>query len=374
MIFTGYFTGRLARYFIKYFVKRLLIVITGFMSLIYLITFVEMLRKTGADGTIGFWQQIHLTALQIPMIMEQIVPFCLLIAGLWTVTSLTQTSEMTVAKSAGISLWRIGVIFGSIGFLVGGIMIFVVNPYATSFISQYYHWENNYNHSVTDFKERLTLQGEAVIVTAENFSAYHKKFSDIGLYFLDKKDVVKQAYYAPKAIFDSQRNILHLYDAKGFSSQNKILKNYPLLKEHHLFFPELRLFLNKQSKAEDLYDIYTYPHIIKRTGQSGLSMTSLENSYFRLLFTPFLCAMMVVISVVSTPRSARSGHIILNIFLGLMAGFLFYAMDLIVIMFGNQGIFPPFWACLFAKIIVMIASIFVIIHREYGYATKGITL
>lgn len=349
-------------------------VIIGFMTLIYLITFVEMLRKTSTDGTISFWEQVKLTALQIPMIMEQIIPFCILIAGLWTVTSLTQTSEMTVAKSAGISLWRIGVMFGSIGLLVGAVMIFIINPYATALISQYYHWENNYNHSVTDFKERLILQDKAVIITAEQFSAYHKSFSDVGLYYLDKKDVVIQAYYAPKATFDSQKNILHLENAKGFSSKDKVLKNYPLLKNHDLFFPELKYFLNKQSKAEDLYDIYAYPQMMKRTGESGLSVTSLQTHYFRLLFTPFLCAMMVVIAVVATPRSARSGHIILNVFLGLMAGFLFYALDLIVIMFGNQGIFPPLLACLFAKMIVMIASVFVIIHRDYGYATKGIRL
>ena len=97
------FLGRLPRYFAFVFLKHLFLIMLVFGSLIYLITFVEILRKTAGDD-FSMAVKVMMTAKQIPFVMEQILPLLMLITAIWTVISLSYKSELVVAKAVYVSV------------------------------------------------------------------------------------------------------------------------------------------------------------------------------------------------------------------------------------------------------------------------------
>ena len=133
------FLGRLPRYFAFVFLKHLFLIMLVFGSLIYLITFVEILRKTAGDD-FSMAVKVMMTAKQIPFVMEQILPLLMLITAIWTVISLSYKSELVVAKAAGMSQWRIITNFSCISLFIGLLTVFIVNPFSTKWIKEYYEW------------------------------------------------------------------------------------------------------------------------------------------------------------------------------------------------------------------------------------------
>jgi len=133
------FLGRLPRYFATVFLKHLAMILLIFGALIYLITFVEILRKTAGDD-FTLLIKVVMTAKQIPFILEQVLPLLMLIAAIWAVVSLSVKSELVVAKAAGVSQWRLIANFSCLSLLIGVMTIFMINPLSTKWIKEYYQW------------------------------------------------------------------------------------------------------------------------------------------------------------------------------------------------------------------------------------------
>ena len=96
----------LDRYILGQFLKNAVILVLGFVALYLLIDFFEKIDKFVDKGkTMGL--AIKYFTLNIPFILEQMGPVCILLAGVITLGLLNHSKELIALKACGIPLRRI---------------------------------------------------------------------------------------------------------------------------------------------------------------------------------------------------------------------------------------------------------------------------
>ena len=100
----------LSKYLSLRFLKTIGAVFGGIFALIYLIDFVELLRRSSdvPSASAGFIALLSL--LRVPAVSEQILPFAVLFGAMAAFLNLTRKLELVVARAAGVS--AIGVAWG----------------------------------------------------------------------------------------------------------------------------------------------------------------------------------------------------------------------------------------------------------------------
>ena len=75
-------------------------------GLVALFDFIELLRRSTSkpDATFGLVSEI--AALRLPYIAMQVLPFAVLLGGMLCFWRLTRSSELIVARAAGVSAWE----------------------------------------------------------------------------------------------------------------------------------------------------------------------------------------------------------------------------------------------------------------------------
>src|SRR5918998_1619307 len=93
----------LGRYLGLQFVKTILAVFGTVFALVFLLDFIELMRRAGdAEGaTPGFLAR--LAFVRTPAITEQVFPFAVLFGSMTALLQLSRKLELVVARSAGVS-------------------------------------------------------------------------------------------------------------------------------------------------------------------------------------------------------------------------------------------------------------------------------
>src|SRR3712207_4305982 len=104
----------LTLYVARRFLGATFAMLAGLTLLVSLFDFIELLRRaaTRQDATFGLVATI--AGLRLPFVALQILPFAILLGGILAFWRLTRSSELVVARAAGISAW---------GFLSGPVLV-----------------------------------------------------------------------------------------------------------------------------------------------------------------------------------------------------------------------------------------------------------
>ncbi|ADH86069.1 LptF/LptG family permease [Desulfurivibrio alkaliphilus] len=96
----------LDRYLFWQFTRNLALVLGGLVAIYLLIDFFERVDSF-LDAGLGIGTAITYLLLKIPLIFEQLIPVCLLLAGIITLGVLNRHNELMALKSGGLSVRRI---------------------------------------------------------------------------------------------------------------------------------------------------------------------------------------------------------------------------------------------------------------------------
>ena len=104
---------------LTFYVARRFLAATGMMLaaltlLVSLFDFIELLRRAATRPDAGFALVATIAALRLPFMGMQILPFAILLGGILAFWRLTRSSELIVARAAGVSAW---------GFLMGPVLV-----------------------------------------------------------------------------------------------------------------------------------------------------------------------------------------------------------------------------------------------------------
>ncbi|MBU6499204.1 MAG: LptF/LptG family permease, partial [Rhodospirillales bacterium] len=75
-------------------------------ALVGLFDFIELLRRAASQPAASFGIVAEIAALRLPWAAMQIIPFAVLLGGILAFWRLTRSSELIVARAAGVSAWQ----------------------------------------------------------------------------------------------------------------------------------------------------------------------------------------------------------------------------------------------------------------------------
>ena len=119
---------RISRYILIQCLQGLGLVLTIFVLAIMLVDVVEQMRTVGGDVELSPFQAVQLSLMKMPMLIEQTLPFALLISGIIAYSRLNRRSELSIIRASGMSAWRFLAPLIGMAAVIGILTTTVLNP------------------------------------------------------------------------------------------------------------------------------------------------------------------------------------------------------------------------------------------------------
>src|SRR5580698_4391575 len=131
-----------------YIVRQFALVVSGMLlalsGLVAMFDFIELLRRSASHPEVSFGTVSQIAALRLPYIAMQILPFAVLLGGILCFWRLTRSSELIVARAAGISAWEFLTAPTLCAFLFGVVATAVVSPVSSVMLARAEAMDNAY--------------------------------------------------------------------------------------------------------------------------------------------------------------------------------------------------------------------------------------
>src|SRR3981189_1560682 len=99
-------TNTLGRYFAGRFVVSAIGVFASIFVLLVLVDYIEMVRKTSGLVSASAITVAETSLFRVPQLLENMMPFCILIGAMTCYLALSRRLELVVARAAGVSAWQ----------------------------------------------------------------------------------------------------------------------------------------------------------------------------------------------------------------------------------------------------------------------------
>ncbi len=321
----------------------------------------ELLRTDAS-----FSMALHYYSLQLPSMVIFIVPICLLLATLYSLSMLTRHSEITAMRASGVSIYRIVRPYLLMGIICFGLTA-VVNEYTGP---KFAYRANQLLKSHTDDSEEAYFEQ----IPFENPSAGHswyienfdtRTFTMRGISLTktrpDGSDEFKitarkgqwldhRWWFEDGTIqkFDENNNRLGLPE----SFLTKEMRNLPEVPED---------FMGEAKSAQFQSSLELRKYISTHQFLSPETLNALEVDFHHKLTMPFICIIATIIGIPVGAHTGRKGALA-GIMLAIGMFFGFYGLQFTMEYLAKQMILAP-WAGAWTAIIVFTTIGATEIHR-----------
>ena len=355
----------------RYFFLRYATITTwyflGVYALITLIDFTEFSSRTiGVPGfTVGL--AFTVSALRVPTIMLQAVPFVALIAAIATLVSLNRKYELVIARSAGISAWQFLLPFCVGALLLGLLTVGVLNPLAAHAISRSESLENEFrsgkSNTVTAFSAPWLRQKTAdsdTIIGARAVLQQGLELADVTFFSLDGEGNIVERRDAARAYL--RDGYWELHDVGRIRDGNQL----PRLETDRIATNRRPEVVQERLARPETIPFYELPRKIEVARSFGLGASTFATQFHTLMALPLLLVAMTLIAATVSMRFARMGQSATMILGGVFAGFLLYVVSVLVKAFGNAGFVPPFIVAWIPVVVAMFFGVTFLLYKEDG--------
>ncbi|WP_159952215.1 LPS export ABC transporter permease LptG [Rhizobium sp. 18065] len=356
----------LGRYFFRRYMMTAFWFFVGVMSLVFLIDFTESSGRFGSLPGASVTGTLLLTALRLPLIIQQTVPFIGLFVGMTTLIALNRKSELVVARAAGISAWQFMMPFLFGAFLIGLATTLLINPLAaygqSKALSLEAEWREGSNRTATVSVPWLRqISGD----------------TDVAMGARTVLEGGTQLVDAVLIHFDSEGRIALRQDARtanlkdGYWLLNDVLETRPGEIQKRLATAQVATNLQKDFIQERLaqpetvafYDLFQKIRVAR---SFGVPTQALETQFHSLLSMPFLLVAMTLIAATVSIKFSRFNQSRSVILGGIVSGFVLYVATVLVKAFGSSGVMPPYVATWVPVVVAMALGATILLHKEDG--------
>ena len=356
----------LGRYFFFRYVTITLWFFVGIFALVFIIDFTEFSSSTA--GLPGFTVQLALavSALRVPMVMQQVVPFVGLFAAMATLVSLNRRYELVIARAAGISAWQF-LLPACIGALLFGLAtISILNPIAAYGFSRAENMEtalrSGQSNSVSAFGapwiRQKTDEGDAIIGARAILNQGLELSDAVFFQFHAEGDIARRLDAKRAFLRDGYWELVDVNELKD-STETKL----PSVRIKTNLRPEI---VQERLARPETIPFFQLPAKIEIARSFGLRANAFAMQFHSLVALPPLLVAMTLIAATVSMRFARMGQSATMILGGVVAGFLLYVVSVLVKAFGTAGFVPPVVAAWFPVIVALFFGVTFLLHKEDG--------
>lgn len=356
----------LGLYFFRRYIVTTAWFLLGIFSLIFIIDFSEMSNRVGALPGYTLSTGLLVTALRIPMILMQTVPFVALFAGMAALISLNRRYELVVTRAAGISAWQFLRPFVIGAFLFGIATVLTLNPLAA--------WGSK------KAQEFETSWGATNAARAQNAIPWIRQIYGDDEVIIGAKAILDNGTRLTNVSvlhFDSAGNIGLRQDADSATLEDGywLLKNVRETRSGELparlDTAQLRTNLKREFVEESLEKPETIAFFdlgrkIEAAKSFGFPTNAMETQLHSLLSLPLLLVAMTLIAACVSLKFSRFNQSRAVILGGILSGFMLYVVTVLVKAFGSSGVVPPFVAAWLPVVVAMSLGATILLHQEDG--------
>ena len=358
----------LAVYFSGKFFKSILGLFLLAAVLIFLFDVLELVRRGGEREGFSFLRVSLISALRVPLLMEQVIPFAVLFGAIGAFVSLSRALELVVARASGISVWQFCMPALVVGIGVGVLSIAVYNPAAVwlqhksdDVANGLFGAEQNFLLQTTNdvWVRQDGLDGESVLLAKQILDG-GVRLLGVTIFAFDQDGTFKERIEANEARLGNE--VWKLKNAIVYTTERDP-------QEYSSF--EISTFLSATEVRESIgspesVSFWNLPRFIELAQNAGLPAYRYALQYQTLLARPLLLAAMILIAATVSLRVSRFGGLGKMILGGIIAGFVLYVLSELAKDFGGAGIVPPVVAAWAPGIFGVLMGLTILLHQEDG--------
>lgn len=383
--------GRIQRYIFRENLMSLLLTLGVIVLAIVLVDVVEQMRTIGSRTQISVWTAFTLTLMKAPRLIMETLPFATLIGSIMTFSQLSRRSEIPAVRAAGVSAWRFLGPAMVLAFLLGVVMITVLDPLATRLNADF---ESTRERLLNPNSTGPAGAGTGVWLSQGDLAAGAQtatpgsvaEENPDGQAIISARRVVGRAealedvtfyYFAPGPGGAEDREFTHRIDAKraelksGFWQLQDVVENRvggAVDRRASLALPtNLRddTLLQRFASAETI-PFWDLPSFIRDGRNAGMDVDSYVLKLHTLLATPVMMVAMTLIGAVVCLRLARSGGLSRLIGAGALSGFVLFFATQVAGGMSAAGATPPEAAAWCPPLFALFAVLTLLAHAEDG--------
>ena len=326
-------------------------VAVSFLALFFFFDFVDELQNVGKNGN-GYTlaHAVSFVLLQVPSHLYELMPISVLIGTIFVMARLAQSSEFTILRTSGLgptqalrTLIGMGLGFVMLTFVVGDYLSPISDRYA-QLLKARYMGEITVGQTGAWLRERQPQFNFSVNVarlTSEGHPSGIRifAFDDKGQWLsLTRAEVATLELEEQWSLKNVQRDTL-VRDTQGRA----------LLKREHfeqLSWPTgitsemVSVALLKPDRMGTI-DLFQY---IRHLNANGQTAQRFEIEFWKKVFYPLSCVVMVVLALPFAYLHFRSGNITSHVFGGVLAGISFFLLNNVFGYVGNINQWSPWLA------------------------------
>lgn len=373
-------TPTLTLYVARGFLAATLVMLAALTGLVALFDFLELLRRAASRPDVGFDIPATIAALRLPFVSLQILPFSILLGGIVAFWRLTRSSELIVARAAGVSAW--GFLLGPavVAVLIGVIAVTGISPLSSMMLARAERLDQTYLRTggglsslaggrlwLRQSDRELDPQGVAVIAGRPGTATErgprrlpHFELQDVTVWRLSGADTALSRIEAPRAWLEDGHWVLD--DAIVFDADRRAAPPRRILLPTELT-PER---IEDSFASPETLGFWSLPGFIDVLEEAGFSAVRHRIQFQSLLSLPVLALAMSLLAAGFSMRHNRRGGVAQMIAAGVAAGFALFVVDRVANEFGEAGSLPVVMAAWAPTVAGLLLALALLLHLEDG--------
>ena len=324
----------------------------GFLSLFFFFDFVDEVRSIGRYAGVDY-QLVHAVtyvALMLPSHLYELLPIAVLIGTIIVMARLAQSSEYTILRTSGLGPWRAlrTLLWLGVGFVV---LTFAIGDYVSP------QAERAGQLLKARFQGRITVgQTGAWLKEKQPYSQFSVNVREmapdgsmrgIRIFEFDNQGFLRSVVQAQSAAHEGddawtlqQVQRTEFPDRKADTASIERASLNSLRWPNQISGEMVSAALLKPDRMSTL-DLFQY---IRHLNANEQSAQRYEIEFWRKVFYPLSCLVMVVLALPFAYLHFRSGGIATYVFGGVMAGISFFLLNNVFGYIGNLQNWQPWFA------------------------------
>lgn len=357
----------------RYIVLRTLIAVGGLFgvltSLVVLIDLIENMRFASKFAGGDFALALSMTLLRAPSLTQTMLPFVFLFGSIWMFHQLNRRSEMSVMRSAGLSVWRLLGPSALIAAVSGVLIITTIDPLSAGFLSQAESLKTRIsggdNDLVSIFGDGIWLRQQdaagKLVINAGNFDDERAALDKVTIWRFDTENLFQERIDA-KAAFLSGRT-LELHDVTLRAPNSDQERRTPI---YAVRTSLTAANLRERVAPPQTLSIWDLPRFIILAEAAGVPTVRYNIRFHDLCSTPLKLLAMVLIAAAFSMRPTRSGGALKLAVGSILAGFALFIVSEISTALGESGLAPAALAAWIPAVVASLIAVTALLHLEDG--------
>jgi lipopolysaccharide export system permease protein len=374
-------TPTLSLYVARGFLWATLAMLAALTGLVALFDFIELLRRAASRPDVGFDIPATIAALRLPFVALQILPFAILLGGIVAFWRLTRSSELIVARAAGVSAW--GFLTGPalVAILLGAIAMTGISPLSSMMLARAERMDQTFLRTgggmsslaggrlwLRQSDRELDPQGVAIVAGRPAMARQRDprlapprfELQGVTVWRLSGSDRPLARIEAPRATLEAGRWVFE--DAVTFGAERQASPPARIVLPTELTAGRIE----ESFASPETLGFWSLPGFIAVLEEAGFSAVRHRIQFQSLLALPMLALAMALLAAGFSMRHNRRGGVAQMITGGVAAGFALFVVDRVAGEFGEAGSLPVVLAAWAPTVAGLLLALALLLHLEDG--------